>query len=816
MPKIKAIEFRLFSPQQIKKLGVVEITRPELYDADGYPVEKGLMDPRLGVIDPGSRCRICGGNIDTCMGHFGYIQLVKPCIHPALAPYIYLLLKATCKKCGRILADEKIKGLSECAKNAKSVCPFCKTKQGKIKFDKPYAFYEDNKELSNEEIRERLERIPDEDLERMHFKGFRPEWAVLTVLPIPPLCVRPSIILETGERSEDDLTHKLVDIVRINERLKRILEIGAPDFVVKDVTELLQYHVATYLINELPNIPPARHRSGRPLKTLAQRLIGKEGRLRYNLTGKRVNFCARSVISPDNFLEINEVGVPYEVAMTLTVPEPVLENNIEELRKLILNGPNKYPGANYVIRPDGMRKRITEENKELIANEIVPGYIVERHLRDGDWAIFNRQPSLHRMSMLGHRVRVLPGKTLRLHLAVTTPYNADFDGDEMNLHIPQTPEAIAEVKHLMDVNKHIRSPRYGLPIIGAKQDIIMGCYLLTRKEVVLSKTEVANLLYWAGIKDIELTKEKYTGKEVFSFLLPKGLNIEFKSSSCRKCYKCRKENCVHDAYVVVKDGKLIKGVIDKAAIGAEKGKLLNKIDLLYGSDFAAEFLDKITRISILILLRLNYTLSISDFDLPGKEKLKQEIENAIKEYIRKRKRGVSDDIALPELEAVLNKAEQFVREHIPIEKDSIKIAESGARGSIINITQICGLVGQEKSKGKKITRGYYNRTLPHFKKFELHPKAYGFVAGNYREGLDPIEFFFDALNSREGLSDTALKTRHSGYLERRIMHCLHDIKVTYDGLVRDEAGRVIQFEPLGDNVYPYNSDEGKIDLESIL
>jgi len=374
-------------------------------------------------------------------------------------------------------------------------------------------------------VREWLEKIADEDLERLNFKGGRPEWMIITILPVPPMTMRPSIVLETGERSEDDLTHKLVDIVRINERLKRILEIGAPDFLISDIIELLQYHVATYIKNDLANVPPARHRSGRPLKTLAQRLTGKEGRFRFNLTGKRVNFSARSVISPDNFINLNEVGVPKIIAKTLTIPERVTENNIEEMKKLVLNA-DKYPGANYVIRTDGLKKKITKETKQMIAEEIIPGYVVERHLQDGDWVIFNRQPSLHRMS--------------------------------------------------------IRSPRYGLPIIGAKHDHLMATYFLTKDGIKLSKNEVANLLMSTNI-DVELDKDIYSGKEVFSFLLPK-INFEGKTKTGEK--------------VIIKDGKLVEGYIDENAIGAEKGELLNKIELLCGSDEAAKFIENVVKLGL--------------------------------------------------------------------------------------------------------------------------------------------------------------------------------------------------------------------------
>ena len=796
MHKIGEVEFSLLSPAQIRKLSVVEITRPELYDADGYPVEHGIVDSRMGVVDPGVTCRTCGYRLGECMGHFGHIELVKPVIHPVLAPKIYLLLQATCQKCGRVLAPSDVKGLSNCAKNAEKECPFCGTKQEKIKFDKPTSFFLGKKELSAEEIREWLEKIRDEDLERLKFRGGRPEWMIITILPVPPMTMRPSIILETGERSEDDLTHKLVDIVRINERLKRILEIGGPDFLIKDIIELLQYHVSTYINNELANIPPARHRSGRPLKTLAQRLIGKEGRFRFNLTGKRVNFSARSVISPDNFISINEVGVPEVVAKTLTVPEVVTEDNIKEMRKLILNA-DKYPGANYIVRTDGLRKRITNETKKMIAEEIIPGYIVERHMQDGDWVIFNRQPSLHRMSMMGCKARIMPDKTFRLHLCTTTPYNADFDGDEMNLHIPQTEEARVEVKYLMDTNKHIRTPRYGLPIIGAKHDHLMGIYFLTKDNVKLSKKEVANLLMVTDI-DVELDKDMYTGKEVFSFLLPK-INFNGKTKTGEE--------------VIIKDGILLKGYIDENSIGAEKGELLSKIELLYGGDEAARFLENLTKLSLSFLMTNAYSISLEDYylDLEDQKKIEKVVSEEIDNYIKM----PSDETQL-KLEQLPKEVEKIVKLKLSKNSSARIAAEIGARGSLISVSQIIGCIGQEKLKGKKITRGYYGRTLPHFKRKEINPAAYGFVKNGYKKGISPIEFFFDAMHGREGLSDTALKTRQSGYLERRLVNCLHDIKVAKDLTVRDEKNRIIQFTPFENNINPYRANKGRIEVEDLL
>ncbi len=826
---IESIEFRLLSPQMIKKMSAVEITRPELYDADGFPVEGGLMDPRLGVIDPGLKCRTCGGRMGECPGHFGHIELVKPVVHVLYAKTIHTILKSVCHSCGKYTGER-----SESSKEKKT-CPYCGANIPVVKFDKPYIYKVKDKQLTPLEIREILEKIPDEDLPRLGINGGRPEWLILTVLPVPPVTVRPSITLETGERSEDDLTHKLVDIVRINRLLSENIVSGAPDFIIEDLWELLQYHVATYFDNEISGLPQARHRSGRPLKTLAQRLKTKEGRFRHNLTGKRVNFSARTVISPDPMISINEVGVPLMVAKELTVPVPVTEQNIEELRKLVLRA-DQWPGANYVIRPDGKRKRITKENAEEVARELAPGYVVERHLQNGDIVLFNRQPSLHRMSMMAHRVRVTPWRTFTLNLCVCPPYNADFDGDEMNLHVPQTIEAQAEAEILMEVQRHIRSPRFGGPIIGCEQDHISGCFLLTQKDKTFKREEAFQLLCEIGMRpgiDFTLPKKKeITGKELFSMLIPGKINVEFKAKACRGCEKCKKEKCPYDAYVVVRDGKLVCGVIDAKAIGREKGKLLDVIERFYGAEEAHKFLDRVSQLGIRYLDRRGFTCGLDDYDIPQNAmyeiekfitKTKERVNKLIEAYHKGEiellpGRSAEESLEahiLGELKKVLSFAEKIVTENLP-KSDSLIMSHSGARGSLVNLIQISTCVGQETILGERIHRGYRGRTLSFFQKGELSPEAHGFVKSSYKSGLNVYEFFFDVMNGREGLMDKSLRTRHSGYMERRLMNALQDLKVEYDFTVRDGRKVIVQFVPGEDGVDPSKSDWGEIDVERIL
>jgi len=868
--RIKAIKFGILSPDTIRKMSVTAIITTDTYDEDGMPVEGGLMDPKLGVIEPGRKCPVCGNTMGECPGHFGHLELARPVIHVGFVKHIHNLMRATCRRCGRILIPEKdvkrylelYKKLSErwplLAKRLNehilkramktTTCPHCGEKQYKIRLDKPTSFYEERKEgvvkLNPIEVRARLERIPDDDLLLLGFdpEDARPEWMVLTVLPVPPVTVRPSILLETGIRAEDDLTHKLVDIVRINERLRENIEAGAPQLIIEDLWELLQYHVTTYFDNEVPGIPPAKHRSGRPLRTLAQRLKGKEGRFRGHLSGKRVDFSARTVISPDPNLSINEVGVPINVAKILTVPERVTPWNNNELRKYVMNGPYKWPGANYIVRPDGRRVdlRFVKDRKAL-AETLAPGFIVERHLKDGDIVLFNRQPSLHRMSMMAHRAKILPGKTFRLNLTVCPPFNADFDGDEMNLHVPQSEEARAEAEILMLVQTQILSPRYGGPIIGGLQDYISGAYLLTSKATLLRKEEVAELLAAANYRGelpepiILSPKKLWTGKQIISLFMPKGFNYSLKANICLKCKKCLYEECPYDAYVIIRNGKLLTGVFDKKSIGAQVPEsVLHRLIKDYGFEYARYFLDDVFKVFLRYIEKYGFTMTLDDVEIPeeAKQRIKEimkEAEERVRKLIEAYRRGELEPIPgrTPEetlemrimevLAEARDSAGEIAAEYLDKFNNAYIMARAGARGNILNLTQMAAALGQQSVRGQRIVRGYKDRTLPHFKPEDLGPAARGFVESSFRGGLSPIEMFFHAAGGREGLVDTAVRTSQSGYMQRRLINALQDLRVEYDGTVRTPLGNIVQFRYGDDGIDPAKSDHGKaVNIEKIL
>ena len=855
---VSAIKFGILSPDLIREMSVAEIQNPDTYDEDGMPVPGGVMDPRLGTLEPGQRCKTCGNTYLNCPGHFGHIELPAPVIHVGFVKHIYNLLKATCRSCGRILlTDEDIRDyrgkIEEMKKSGKmsreiyykilqkamstTTCPHCDEHQLKIELEKPTTFIEMTDEgprrLTPHAVRARLERIPDEDLELLDVdpRAARPEWMVLTVLPVPPVYVRPSITLESGFRSEDDLTHKLVDILRVAQRLKENINAGSPSPVIIELADLLQYHVTTYLNNEVPGVAPATHRSGRPLKTLAQRLKGKEGRFRLNLSGKRVDFSARTVISPDPNISIDEVGVPLDIAMQLTVPERVTEWNIERLRQYIKNGPDKHPGARYVIRPDGKRIRLKfAQDLDEVANALEPGYIVERHLIDGDIVLFNRQPSLHRMSIMAHRVRVLPYKTFRLNLCVCTPYNADFDGDEMNLHVPQSEEAQTEARLLLIVQNNILSPRYGAPIIGAIRDFITALYLLTKPDVYLTKKELSYLLsqiaYTGELPEPEIKEPepKWGGKQVFSLLLPKGFNHRFKASFSP------------DIEVVIEDGKLVKGVMDKSAIGVEKANsILHRMAMEYGSEAAKQFINNIVKIANTYLNLRGFSFGIDDLYVPGEAyreienifKKMDEAFNALKlEYEKGRieiKPGETPEQAfesniLSILAEARDAAGRVVRKYISPESSAVIMTRTGARGSLLNIDQMVGVVGQQAVRRERIKRGFTDRVLTFFKPRDSSPKARGFVYHSFLQGLDPVECFFHMAGGRDGLVDTAVRTQQSGYMQRRLVNALESLYVEYDGTVRMmDYKKIVQFLYGEDGIDPSKSYHGEaVNLEIVI
>jgi DNA-directed RNA polymerase subunit A' len=443
--------------------------------------------------------------------------------------------------------------------------------------------------------------------------------------------------------------------------------------------------------------------------------------------------------------------------------------------------------------------------------------VVERHLKDGDIVLFNRQPSLHRMSMMGHIVKVLPGRTFRLHLAVCPPYNADFDGDEMNLHVPQTEEARAEARHLLRVQYHILTPRYGGMIIGGIQDYISGAYMLTIKSTLLTREELMELLASGGVVKeppepaIISPKRLWTGKQVISMFLPESFDYQGRANISSGTLKCEDIECFWDSFVVVRRGKLLLGVFDKKIAGAEQQEsLLYWLAKEYGVEFVSKFMDHVFRIFIKILEKKGFTLRLDDVAIDEKIKanihgLLNEAFMRVQEYVKQYVEGSLEVVPGRSLEEsleirileVLAEARDRAGEEAVSNLDPFNhafiMARTGARGNILNLTQMAATLGQMTVRGERIWRGYMGRALPHFRENDLGPIARGFVVNSFFNGLSVTEMFMHAAGGREGLVDTAVRTSQSGYMQRRLINALQDLYVEYDYTVRDSTGSIIQF-----------------------
>ena len=659
----------------------------------------------------------------------------------------------------------------------------------------------------------------------------RPDWMICTVLRVPPPQVRPSVVQDNNQRSEDDLTHKLVDIIKNDRTLLQKIENNSSKNVIDEMTNVVQYHVATLVDNDIPGVAPSAQRSGRPLKSIQQRLGGKEGRIRYNIQGKRVEFSARSVITPDPNLSVAEIGVPIEIAMNLTSPEPVTPYNLKKLYKLVQNGADKWPGAKTIVRKDGRMISLKHVKTEEIV--LYEGDVVNRHLLDNDILLFNRQPTLHKMSMMGHRVKVLPYKTFRMNVLATRPYNADFDGDEMNAHLPQSYEAMVELEEIAAVPHHIITPRHAKPMIGVYQDTLVGSYRLTQPGIEFTQREFMNLMMWnkrfdglmpnARIVD----RKRWTGQQVLSALLPP-VNIEMPNKS----YNRKTDNKDSVNYVKIVEGDIIQGVVDGDIYMKPSKGIVHVSYNDHGPKDTVNLLDSLQNTVENFLVLNGFSVGISDLIAD------EETNRQIQEKIQERKKQVEQVILQVHLDlfdnntgktnqqefedqifGILNQATSDAgktgQESLSNENRLLAMVRSGSKGEPLNVAQMMACLGQQAIEGKRVPYGFTDRTLPHYKKYDDSAEARGFIESSFIRGLTPQQFFFHAMSGREGLIDTAVKTADTGYIQRQLVKSMEDLTVQHDGTVRDANNNIIQFHYGEDGINPTKIETQGLPLEAL-
>ena len=849
---IKAIQFTIMSPDEIEKKSVCEIVSTDTYSGND-PIIGGLFDSRMGVIENDKICKTCNQKNTFCPGHFGHIKLAKPVFYIQFFDIVRKIMKCVCFRCSRLLMDPEnpllqkminkkfsrqkrfefvykcCSKIKRCGQENKYGCgaklPHKTIKEniGKIIME----WKEDDivkKNIYNaEDILLILKRITNDDANILGFPHTinRPENLICQTFSVPPPSVRPSVRNDTGQRCEDDLTHKLCDIIKTNNTLKQKIDRDStnPDQIDYWYI-LLQFHIATFVDNQLPGIPPAKQRTGRPLRSLTERLKSKEGRIRGNLMGKRVDFSARSVITPDPNIDIDELGVPIKIAMNLTFPEIVNEYNIDEMYKLVHNGNDTYPGAKYIRKNDGNGYR-TVRLKNLKKENIVLKYgdIVDRHLRNGDYVLFNRQPSLHKMSMMAHKVRVMQYETFRLNVCCTPSYNADYDGDEMNMHVPQSKQTEYELMSLASVPTQIISPRESSPIISVVQDIVVGLYRISKDNVFVNNKQFFNIL--AG-------NSKFTGTHISPSLQINGAYI-WKGRELLSSVLNPLINLKAGKGVVIKNGVIISGVVDKRLYQEMTYGLIQYVYNELGADECKALFDNTQRLICDWLVYNGFSVGISDLIV------NENTQDKLKDVVKDLKVEVYDIIRSIHMNtfensSIMNNLEHFENlinqkldkatkminnigtENIN-DKDNrmMNMINSKSKGNPINVSQMMGSVGQQSVEGKRIMYGFDSRTLPHFTKYDDGPESRGFVENSFIKGLTAQEFFFHAMGGREGLIDTAVKTSETGYIQRKLIKAMEDAKVNFDMTVRNASGSIVQFMYGEDSIDPIKLEKHHLD-----
>ncbi|BFZ57438.1 DNA-directed RNA polymerase III subunit C1 (rpo31) [Savitreella phatthalungensis] len=884
--RIKALKFGIMSPQELVRQGVTEVTTRELYELGGperKPVAHGALDRRMGTSSKDALCETCGERVTDCVGHFGHVKLALPAFHIGYFKHILNTLSQICKECSRVLLDEEMRRsmlrelrkpidnlkrqslhkriLDHCKKMRH--CPFCHAPQGVVKKAGPLKIIHDKyryagrkgedakREFDNsfvkavqasQDMRSHLNKAMD-DLNPLRVLNLfqrismsdcellgidpeegRPEMLLWQYIPAPPVCIRPTVTQDGGV-TEDDITAKLTEIVFNNALIKAALDKGTPIATLMEQWDYLQLSIAMYINSDMPGVPISQ--AQKPMRGFCQRLKGKQGRFRGNLSGKRVDFSGRTVIGPDPNLAINQVGVPERVAKTLTFPEKVTAHNMAELRERILNGPDKHPGANFVRSSNGFSRYLKFADRQRVADTLKIGDIVDRHIRDGDCILFNRQPSLHKLSIMCHFAKIRPWRTLRLNECACGPYGADFDGDEMNLHVPQTEEARTEAQVLMGVKDNLVTPKNGEPVIAAIQDFITASFLLSQKDAFFDRKTFVQTVSMMADADLKFDLPPpvivkpvalWTGKQIFSLLMKPNrdsnvlVNLEAK---CRSFsggkYAAEPDMCPNDGYLVIQGSQVMCGVMDKSTVGdGKKNSLFYVILRDYGSKEAIAAMSRLAKLCARHLGNQGFSLGISDVQASAplraqKDRLVDEAEAQCEELIRQYRKGRlplqpgcnAEQTLEAKISGVLSRVRdgcgEICMDDLPKTNAPIIMATCGSKGSKINVSQMVSCVGQQIISGFRVPDGFQDRSLPHFAKNSKEPGAKGFVRNSFYTGLSPPEFLFHAISGREGLVDTAVKTAETGYMSRRLMKSLEDLSVKYDATVRNASSGIVQF-----------------------
>ena len=874
--EIERIRFSLYSDEDMERYGVCEVLNTKMMGPNS------VYDERMGTLQNGKKCLSCGHSNKDCVGHFGFIRLNIKIIHPLYIKQVMMIMRCLCYKCNRLLVTPDMLRLHQLHRTARihrlqklvdrlekqSECVHCKTPVCKYIISSTdrqiYRMIKADHQVTRTVVPDQdayaiLRDIHTDDLTWFGYGNvdLHPRHMILRTLPVLPPVARPYIISE-NVTCDDDLTIQYLEIIKANNHLQNLPEdsstLADPSSVAsrrQKYIHLLKFRIRSLFDNSSGS---SKHSNGRPLRGIKKRLTGKEGLIRNNLMGKRVDKSARSVIGPDPTLRTTEIAVPPEVAAVLSYSVRVNSYNLGKIQEwidrdmvnyIIKDNGNTRINARYalarqqtrlmngdwihrasndslvIVKKDANLTKLYPGDRVYRNGQWLPGVrptlrkafhievgdVIERCLQDGDILLLNRQPTLHKGSMIAQTVRIRPGKTIRMNLAVTKTFNADFDGDEMNLHCPASIETDIELRELSSLKNHLISCQSSQPNIVIVQDSLTGAYLMTQsttwmprswffqcmmKMVPLEDSLLREKMETArkhGYKDVFWKSEGdlfFHGRFLFSMLLPPDFSYDMGA-------------------VKIRHGLLIDGVITKKQLGSNHYSLLAFLNKEYGSSRCVEFLDNVQFLTNAFLLFHGFSIGLRDCMVTDP----QSIDNAIDKSFVKAS-SIEDSVKNPKIrEAYMGNALSGARDtgmmiaqkSMRPDNNFITTVTSGSKGDYFNIAQITGVVGQQYLGGRRIPcmMSHQTRSLPHYP-FDRSTMSHndmfesrGFVRHSFVHGLNPKEFFFHAMTGREGVTDTAMKTATSGYIQRRMIKIAEDIQITYDQTVRNNNQSIIQF-----------------------
>ena len=842
-----SITFDILSSEDIKQMSVVEINTTKLQGPNS------VYDERLGpTIISKNKCVTCNQIAHLCTGHFGHITLSYPIFHPLFEKEIIKLLNIFCFNCHKLMYTDDTENF-DITKNKVdkiSICPFCNLKQ-------PIWNIDDNQEVfitvmmtlnenkiccTSYDVLNMFENYSQEDLDKINFK-IRPQNLIIQLLPILPPSTRPMVILE-DKYCDDDLTIQYIEIIKVNKNIENKKENGFAE--IEKYLKILYFRISSLFNNSSGK---SKHNTnGKVIKGIKERLATKNGLMRENLMGKRVEQSARTVIGPDPTLCMNELAIPEEFAKTLTKPERVNQYNKEKLITLIKEGKAnfikkitknneineinlqyalkkkgtrliqgdiiirdgreiKYDPkmillpTDYIIRDNNLISIETDTTKEI---QLEYGDIVERCLQNGDYLILNRQPTLHSGSMIAQKIKIIPNKngnttkTLRFSLCITKSLNADFDGDEGNIHVPQQSNTIIEMEELSSVSNHILSQQNGNANTVLVQDNLLSLYLITFENRKLSKEEFYDICMVLVNEEgkqcsMEYLKNKFKQLQI-NFNQSNYDSILVLSLCFPNTFTFKKDECV------IEKGKWISGFFTKKIMAS----IIKTLYHIYGSVITMMVINNLQFVSNKWLFSRSFSIGLEDcFSNNSSDLIHETIVRCFTEANCFKEKIYHEGIREVKIQGALNKARdigmKMAKEGLRQNNNFLSTVNSGSKGDFFNIAQISGLLGQQNFRGKRIEYLLNNgkRSLYHYD-WELKDdneiyESQGFIKNSFLKGLSPREMFFHALPGREGVTDTALNTGETGYMQRRIIKLMEDIHIKNDYSVRDENNKVYQF-----------------------